>query len=417
MRIQILPVLSGALLLSACGDKVVGEDLPACEQSTRLSDFKLPQPLAGLEVRRFNPSETSDPRGYAARVIGDSCSGSSCATEVAELDARRMGWSVQTGQLAFTEYIIGMNDTSVVGSATTDAELVQLIGPIDTLAEATLVAELKSMACVRAGEKDGSFQVVDKQFTSICAPIVTQEVLFRVDADASVHELDRADEKKESDACIGRRPAGLAARPRVAQSSAMGDFLARSAELEAASVVAFRVLETELSAHGAPSELIERIREAARDEVIHAQLVQHLAERYGGQVTERTVAVSPVRDLTAIALENSLEGCVSETWGCLIGMHQATHAQDPLLRRVYQRIAADEARHAQLSWDIAEWVEEKLDVAARAQIAERRAEAVQKLAAALSSESDPESTRELLGLPDAATARQLFTHVNQALWS
>ena len=82
----------------------------------------------------------------------------------------------------------------------------------------------------------------------------------------------------------------------------------------------------------------------------------------------------------AVALENALEGCVAETWGCLLGMHQAQHAKSLLLRLAYRRIASDEARHAQLSWDIADWADAALDAAARERIAGCRAQAVHELA-------------------------------------
>jgi hypothetical protein len=405
MRVNILPVLSGALFLSACGTHVVGEDLPKCERPSDLADFNLPQPLTGLEVRG------------AALVVGESCAKTSCAAEVAALDAQDKGWENNTpGVASSIEYVIGMKDGSLVGSAMTDAELVQLIGPIDTVAEATLVAELKNKWCVRAGKQDGSLQFVTSEILDDCAPIVKQEVLYRVDPDASIHEIDRGD-KETSNACIGRRPAGLMRRKPLPQRSRIGDFLARSAELEAASVIAFRVLETELRSHGAPAELLSRVRDAGDDEVIHARLMQHLAERFGGRPSERSVRVAKVRELEAIALENSIEGCVSETWGCLIGMHQAEHAQGPLLQHAFRRIARDEARHAQLSWDIADWAEVLLDSAARERVSRRRADAVQELASNVPRESEPESVREVLGLPDAATRGRLFAHVRDALWS
>jgi len=420
MRVNILSVLSGALLLSGCGKHVVGEDLPTCAPPSVLGKFNLPQSLSGLEVRETFNAAAGHKHGNPVHVIGESCSSSSCASEVEELDARQLGWTTHPLRLAAgetVEYVIGMEDDNLVGSAVNDAELVQLIGPIDTMEEASLVAELKDIQCVRAGEKGGSFQVVENVVLEDCSPIVTQEVLYRIDPDASVHEIDRADEVEKSNACIGRRPAGLARRKPTPQRSHLGDFFARSAELEAASVIAFRVLETELRAHSAPAELLSRVREAADDEVIHARLMQRLAERFGSRPSERTVRIAKVRELAAIALENSLEGCVAETWGCLIGMHQAEHAQGPLLQHAYRRIARDEARHAQLSWDIAAWAEAKLDPAARELVSQRRAEAVRELARTVSQESEPESVREVLGLPDAAARARLFAHVREALWS
>jgi hypothetical protein len=292
---------------------------------------------------------------------------------------------------------------------------VQLLGPIDTPAEAQLVAELKELGCLRVGAQGGSLRVVGAREIAIC-PIEYQEVTYQIDPDASVHALELG-KTFGTDACVGRRPAGLAPRCVLRERSPIGDFLARSAELEAASVVAFRVLEVELGAHGAPQALIDRARDAAADEGVHARLVRRLAERFGGQVTPPTISVPPVRDLETVALENSIEGCVVETWGCLLGMHQAQHAKSPLLRRAYASIAADEARHAQLSWDIADWAEQQLDDRARERIAMRRARTVRDLGNAILHESVPEPVREMLGLPDALTSRRLFAHVSEALWS
>jgi hypothetical protein len=266
------------------------EYLPACKPAT-LTDFNLPQALDGLEVRGNWGAEQPT---QSVRVLGESCASTSCEAAVAELDAQQAGWPHHHALLVSpsSEYVIGMNDGALVGSATADDELIQLIGPIDTVAEAELVAELKNLNCVRAGEHEGGFEIVSSELLSDCAPVTTQEVLYRIGADASLHELDRGDEEKQSNACIGPRPAGLSRRRQSRQSSRIGDFLARSAELEAASVIAFQVLEAELRAHGAPSALLERIRDAAADEVMHARLVQGLAERFGGQLSPRSVSAS-----------------------------------------------------------------------------------------------------------------------------
>ena len=163
--------------------------------------------------------------------------------------------------------------------------------------------------------------------------------------------------------------------------------------------------------------MLARTREAALDEVEHARVVQRLAAHFGGEVSPRTIAVSAVRDLETVALENALEGCVAETWGCLVGMHQARHATNARLRRTYRRIAVDEARHAQLSWDIAEWAEQKLDAAALQRISDRRSRAVRELESAVSRETESAADRQVLGLPDPALRRRLFVHVQRSLWS
>jgi hypothetical protein len=195
------------------------------------------------------------------------------------------------------------------------------------------------------------------------------------------------------------------------------DYLARSAELEAAAVVAFQVLEAELCAHGAPQRLLERTRAAARDEVLHARLMQRLAARFGGEVTPRSIRVGPIRDLEQVALENALEGCVAETWGCLLGMHQALHATHARLRSAYRRIAADEARHAQLSWDVADWAERQLPASAASRVAERRARAVSELSRGLASETLPGPLERQLGLPGADARQKLFAQLRARVWS
>jgi rubrerythrin len=190
--------------------------------------------------------------------------------------------------------------------------------------------------------------------------------------------------------------------------------------MEAASVVAFQVLTAELSAYGAPEELLERSRRAAHDEVRHARMMQRLAQRFGSEVSPRSVRVSGVRDLETIARENAVEGCVMETWGCLIGLHQARRAR-PGLRRVYRQIAADEARHAQLSWDIATWAETQLSPEAVARVNAAKERALAELEERLEYETDHESeatpAEEALGLPDSRTRRRLFGHLRQALWT
>src|SRR4029079_19106973 len=66
---------------------------------------------------------------------------------------------------------------------------------------------------------------------------------------------------------VGRRPATLSPTNFAPATSRLGDYLARAAHLEAASVVAFGALEAELRAHGAPPPLVRLAARSARDEV------------------------------------------------------------------------------------------------------------------------------------------------------
>src|SRR4051812_26871957 len=132
MRVNILPVLSGALLLSACGSSVVGgssavgEDLPACEMPSNLADFNPPEPLTGLEVRTFFTGVGEGESNPVVRTLGESCSSTTCAAEVEQLDSQQKGWEFVAAGERSIPYVIGINEGSLVGSATSDAELLAL---------------------------------------------------------------------------------------------------------------------------------------------------------------------------------------------------------------------------------------------------------------------------------------------------
>ena len=177
----------------------------------------------------------------------------------------------------------------------------------------------------------------------------------------------------------GRRPRGLRpARPRGAPTP-LGAYFARMAHEEAAAVHAFRRMHDELAAHGAPPALRRAAARSARDEERHARVMAQEARRHGALVSVSRVRRGPGRTLEAIARENAVEGCVHETFGALVAAWQAAHAPDASLRQTFQRIAADEARHAALSWALARWAEARLDPAARARVATARVRAVRVL--------------------------------------
>jgi hypothetical protein len=104
-----------------------------------------------------------------------------------------------------------------------------------------------------------------------------------------------------------------------------------------------------------------------------------------------------------VALDNAVEGCVRETYGALVAHHQAAHAQDEEIRALMRRIADDETRHAQLSWDIAAWAEAKLTRSERQHLGAARQAALAKLERELTASVDP-ALVEVAGMPDAASA-------------
>jgi hypothetical protein len=132
------------------------------------------------------------------------------------------------------------------------------------------------------------------------------------------------------------------------------------AALEHASVASFARFTLELLALGAPAELVAGAQRAGLDEVEHALLAYGLAGAYA----ERAVGPGAL-DLTAVAVHRTapevvrslvIEGCVGETLGAAEALVLAGDAGDPALRAVHARIAADEQRHAELSWQALAWL-------------------------------------------------------------
>lgn len=153
--------------------------------------------------------------------------------------------------------------------------------------------------------------------------------------------------------CVGgRRPLGHIELPLPAAD--LPTYLAHCARLEAASVLAFDQLAARLELWNAPQPLIDRCRAAALEEATHATLLGDLARTAGATVHPPTQRELPV-DLPAAALDNAIEGCVHEAWSALACAAAAAHAHTPELRAVYTRLAADEAEHAQLAWDLHTW--------------------------------------------------------------
>jgi len=190
-------------------------------------------------------------------------------------------------------------------------------------------------------------------------------------------------------------------------------WLAQMAHDEAAAVVAFRALVVELADHGAPDALIARVREAIADEVRHARQAHALAVARGGVVPRVEHGPARRRDLFSIALENTREACVVETWSALRTRFQAQHAADPALRAVFAQIADDETRHAELARDLDAWLRSQLSVADRNRLDRARAAAVASLLANIGGESEPSG----LGLPNPAQATALLTGLREALWA
>ncbi|MDI1482563.1 ferritin-like domain-containing protein [Polyangium sp. y55x31] len=319
-------------------------------------------------------------------------------------------------------------ETSVVTTAGDEVrrwagipELVSLLGPIDTPDEALLLVEAAGydLTCnnaerttVRAA-RDG-FIVTATKITRDCAPIITTRFTLRVFRSGEIQEV-RAEEIGRDSACIGRVPAGLTSAAADEGRSPLGDYLARAAHLEAASVIAFERLAAELCALGAPASLVHEARRAAEDEVRHADVVSALAQARGGAApVPPRVEEQPLRALLALALENAVEGCVRETFGALVGAHQARRAADAELAAAMREIAADEARHAALSWKVHIWAMEQLGPEERAHVQEAQADALSRLAASTTHAPAPE-VAHAAGLPGPTEAACLLDVLREGI--
>jgi len=186
------------------------------------------------------------------------------------------------------------------------------------------------------------------------------------------------------------------------------------AYLEAASVAAFERLGRELAALGAPKALCRAAVRALHDEKRHARVVRELAERAGGEVPPVRVPRGRARSLEAMATENAVEGCVYETFGAAVALTQSIQARDGEVRAAMSRIAVDEARHAELTWQVARWAEPRLTPAARARVERRRRRAARELVLSAGRSDSPTVVREL-GMLGPAQARGVALDLAKAL--
>jgi hypothetical protein len=131
------------------------------------------------------------------------------------------------------------------------------------------------------------------------------------------------------------------------------------ARMEHASIASFARFTLDLLAYGAPAGLVEAAQRAGLDECEHAKLCFGLAARFGAgvrgpsQLMAAGASVAP--SLWHAAAAAFREGCVSETFAALQASEACERATDPEVKRALERIAADEASHAELAWRFVAW--------------------------------------------------------------
>jgi hypothetical protein len=174
---------------------------------------------------------------------------------------------------------------------------------------------------------------------------------------------------------VGPLPSGRVAPDAPAFSGAADsgtEYYFRSAFYEALSVGAFRRLARRLTALAAPPELVERARKFARDEALHCRAWLALAR--GGargrawRAVTRRWPPAPRRNVSApsryeLAVENLSAGCIGESYGAWLALHQARRSSERALRRVALGIARDEAAHAAYAFELHAWLWPQLTAA------------------------------------------------------
>lgn len=252
----------------------------------------------------------------------------------------------------------------------------------------------------------------------LCFPYVTSHAssVFMCEVTAAASGLPATLTCRDSCPVDGRRPEGFAMPPPPDGATSLQAWFAASAALECAAIAAFERLAAELEHHGAPASLIARASESADDERRHTRMMCALARRHGVEVAPLEPPVGATRALDAIAAENAVEGCVRETYAALLAWWQAGHASDPEVARVYRAIADDESRHAQLAWDVAAWIEVRLDAPSRARVSRERDDAVTALVREMGA-AVPDELRGRAGVPAASDATVLLAGLDRRLWS
>ncbi len=162
-----------------------------------------------------------------------------------------------------------------------------------------------------------------------------------------------------------RDASGLAQRassPCEAGSPAFGRHWQDRALEECASIPAFLQLAEELLDLGAPNSLVQRALDAVEDEQRHTRMATGLARQFGATLTspkppsyQRRPALPRKQQLTRLAKESWLDGCLGESAAAKIAGAEASETQFQSIARIQRAIESDEMGHAALAWDVLRW--------------------------------------------------------------
>lgn len=125
------------------------------------------------------------------------------------------------------------------------------------------------------------------------------------------------------------------------------------ARLEHASVAAFARFSLELMTIGAPAELVADAHRAALDEIDHARLCFSLASDPATPLGPGALALDhvPIRQRVEDIVRGAAEECCcGETFAAEVARRALIDCKHEGARAALERIAVDEARHAELGW-------------------------------------------------------------------
>lgn len=193
---------------------------------------------------------------------------------------------------------------------------------------------------------------------------------------------------------------------------------------EYCTAAAFAELMALLLAVNAPINLVALCGDFMADEMLHVELTSRLATTLGGGARYRVdlERLTPPFAPGLTTLQKCNEAvvrlcCVGESFslpmlaGCL---RSSTH---PLVQAVLTRIVKDEALHGRLGFEYLEWVDDRLDAAERARLAEVAVATLDTLAPLwqrLRSEVRGELTSEGFAVADVRQLGWMLSHEYRA---
>ncbi len=425
--------LASPLLLAGCDgegtENLTGYAAPACEDHqlavtglspARAVDFVQLRGVLEYGAPDVGPQQKVSSTGTACASASDPAA---CASALEALTVRS-GFGRSCSDICMSYYLATTQGDEVQAHDSL-AALKTFLGPIDTPQEAVLLA-LANEYRVSCGSREygavkqvdaGTFHVIGTQGFACGAGTQVTQFVLEVSTTGEVKPVRSAVLARGSAGCaVGRRPEGLRESPPESRAGALGLHFAQSAHLEAASILAFLRLREELAHHGADAALCDAALASAMDEVLHTDVSTRLARRFGAEPPRPEVAERAPRPFMAMVLDNAVEGCTRETFGALVAHHQAAHAQDDEVRGALARIAEDETRHAELSWEIERWAWSRLSDAERAQVHAARRQAIAELREELARPVAPELVTHA-GMPTPPVAQALLASLERELWA